>query len=1017
MPRFSLVVPAFNVDTWIRRCLDSVLGQSSPDFEVLVVDDASTDSTRSVAASIAASDPRVVVIGHECNRGLHLARKTGVAHSKGDYVLFLDADDELTSPDVLDALDAAISRRTDDIIRFGLRVVPEQGVSEETARHFQEWANENPGVASRERLIRDMYTSAGGYAYAWNVTHRVFRGGFARRVFERMTDHRLERAEDAYEMFLLADCSEGEFYCDVMGYDYHMGVGVTGTGRISAERFSMEATQVRACYDAMAGYAFKRGDDLLVTAARGAKDKLLESVGNTLAERVATEDFVRSAADLRQVVGEAEAGCELWRFVRDRAYRFVDQGSAPSPDDVLALYRDAAERVDLAGSDMRQRARCERMRRVAESHLEQLEGSRRIEAYRSEPVRIFVTTHKRVDVPDGSCFQPVQVGPALRSPGGRFLDSFHDDDGADNISDRNPMYCEMTVQYWAWKNALEGADYVGFCHYRRYFNFSGNAYEENPYGEIFDDFIDEDAVERYGLDDEHVHAAVQGYDVITTGFHSLASIPGDFKTPREHYLSAPLLHIEDLERVIDILARIHPDYARDAHEFLGASKACFCNMYIMRTEIFSAYCDWLFPVLDAFMAETDMSRYSKEALRTPGHLAERLFNIYYRHAMRVGAGWRTKELQCVHFTSPDKEYPLEPIVLAHPETAELNVVPVVFASDDAYVPMLTTTILSMLTNADERRYYDIVVLERNIQASKRVQLERVVSAFGNASVRFHNVARMVHGFDLGTNNEHISMETYYRFLVQDILSEYDKVLYLDSDLIVRGNIAELFDTELGDNLLAAARDVDYLGNLNMNDGVRMTYSVETLGLNEPYDYFQAGVLVLNTRAMRELHSVREWMQIVSEANYIYDDQDILNAECQGRVTFLPFRWNVMHDCGGRVDAVFKYAPSDVFDAYMMSRKDPAIVHYAGWEKPWVNPDCDFSAEYWCYARKMPFYEMLIERLASNAAGSATQPLMPVHEKAVSPTSPLRRIVDPIAPYGTARREVLKSIGRAVRGRK
>ena len=1017
MTRFSLIVPAYNIERYVGRCLESIAKQSFGDFEVVVVDDSSADSTSEIVDGFVAADPRFRVVRHGENRGRHHARISGVEACEGEWVLFLDGDDELCSPDVLDALDRHARRATHDMVRFCLEAIPEQGLAAETARSFQDWSNHMLETVPRDELLRRCFRWEEGFACPWHLTHRLMRGEVVRDAFARMTRERLDRAEDAYEFFVVAALSDGEDACDVMGYAYHMGVGVTGASMISRDRFSVEAEQVRRCYEAMLEFATSQGDPEVIRAARDTEEKLLESVGNTLVERLRPEDFAACAESLRSKGGEAEAGCELWRFVRDRAYGFVEAGEVPPEGDVLDAYRDAAEQVRPGDSDPRQRARCERMRRIAESHLAQLDGMRQLDAYRAEPVRVFVTTHKPVDVPAGSCFQPVQVGPALRRPGGRVPDSFHDDDGADNISDRNPMYCEMTVQYWAWKNALAGADYVGFCHYRRYFNLSGTTYEENPYGEVMDDYIDGDAIRRYGLDDEHVRAAVEGYDVITTGFHSLASIPGDFSTPLEHYESAPLLHVGDLRRVIDILSRMHPEYERDAREFLSARDACFCNMYIMRAEIFSAYCDWLFPVLDAFMAETDMSRYSKEALRTPGHLAERLFNIYYRHAMRTGAGWRTKQVQCVHFTSPDREYPLEPIVLSRPEAAESGVVPVVFASDDAYVPMLTTTILSMLSNADRTRFYDIVVLERNIGPAKRAAVEEVVSRFGNASVRFHNVARMVHGYDLGTNNEHISMETYYRFLVQDILSDYDKVLYLDSDLIVRGDVAELFDVELGDDLLAAARDVDYLGNLNMNDGKRMAYTTERLGLAEPYDYFQAGVLVLNTRALRDLHAVPEWMRIVSEADFIYDDQDILNAECQGRVTFLPFEWNVMHDCGGRVDAVFKFAPNDAFDAYMASRANPKVVHYAGWEKPWVNPDCDFAAEYWRYARQTPFYEMLIARLASNVAGVAPAHAMPVHEKAVSPTSPLRRVIDPIAPYGTARREVLKAIGRAARGRK
>lgn len=138
--------------------------------------------------------------------------------------------------------------------------------------------------------------------------------------------------------------------------------------------------------------------------------------------------------------------------------------------------------------------------------------------------------------------------------------------------------------------------------------------------------------------------------------------------------------------------------------------------------------------------------------------------------------------------------------------------------------------------------------------------------------------------DLSTNNPHISVETYYRFLIQEILPDYDKVLYLDSDLIIQGDISELYSVDLGNNLLAAAHDIDFLGNLNMKDGKRLTYAKKVLGMKNPYDYFQAGVLVLNTAEMRQLYSIETWLDYASDDRFIYNDQDVLNAHCEGRVT-------------------------------------------------------------------------------------------------------------------------------------
>jgi lipopolysaccharide biosynthesis glycosyltransferase len=185
-----------------------------------------------------------------------------------------------------------------------------------------------------------------------------------------------------------------------------------------------------------------------------------------------------------------------------------------------------------------------------------------------------------------------------------------------------------------------------------------------------------------------------------------------------------------------------------------------------------------------------------------------------------------------------------------------RLIPVVFASDDGYVPMLTTTIGSMLRNASTDFFYDIVVLQRNISYEHRRAMEGYLTRYPNSKLRFYDVTDLVSGYDLATNNAHISMETYYRFLVQKIFEGYDRVLYLDSDLVIRGDVSELFNVDMGDNLVAAVRDVDYLGNLNMPDGERLEYTRTTArhgGSHTPTS--RQGVLVLNTREMRKLHTV------------------------------------------------------------------------------------------------------------------------------------------------------------------
>ena len=518
-----------------------------------------------------------------------------------------------------------------------------------------------------------------------------------------------------------------------------------------------------------------------------------------------------------------------------------------------------------------------------------------------------------------------------------------------------------------------------------------------------DTFIDKAAIAKYGLDDDTINQAVKGWDIILTPQNDVRRM-GGFSNLKQHWDGDPHLRLQDLRLMYDLLCEQHPDYQADAEAVLNGHRASFCNMFIMKKELFQEYCSWLFPLLDLFTKHWQHDRVDVQTLRTPGHLSERMLNIFIAHKQRLGAHLNIQTLQCVHFTNPEPDVQLKQL-----QQDPVRIVPVVFAADDNYAPMLATTILSMLHNANEDRYYDVVILERNITAQHKADLRACIAKFNHVALRFYDVNRAISRYTLSTNNAHISIETYYRFIIQDALPFYSKILYLDCDLIVNGDVAQLYDVDLEHYALAAVRDLDFLGNLNMKDGKRRAYVDKQLHMRDAYQYFQAGVLVMNLDRMRSIHTVNEWLTIAQQPGFIYNDQDILNMECEGEVKFLPYEWNVMHDCAGRVNAIFQHAPADEFKLYQQSRNNPAIVHYAGFDKPWKNPWTDFGAMYWSYAMQTPFApNMLMNADTKRRRMSAVH-----HERVLAEDNPMRKYADIIVPPGSKRRELTKVLMLAI----
>lgn len=125
MPYFSITIPVYNVEKYLRQCLDSVLGQTFGDFEVIILDDGSTDSSGKICDEYADKDGRIKVI-HDVNQGQLMARVRAQKHATGKYVLFLDSDD-YWEDDLLETVYNETCQNDVDMILIRFRAVDESG--------------------------------------------------------------------------------------------------------------------------------------------------------------------------------------------------------------------------------------------------------------------------------------------------------------------------------------------------------------------------------------------------------------------------------------------------------------------------------------------------------------------------------------------------------------------------------------------------------------------------------------------------------------------------------------------------------------------------------------------------------------------------------------------------------------------------------------------------------------------------------------------------------------------------
>lgn len=604
-------------------------------------------------------------------------------------------------------------------------------------------------------------------------------------------------------------------------------------------------------------------------------------------------------------------------------------------------------------------------------------------------IKIFVThtpnrSTMRVDNPllynviAGSDFQTREVPEGV-----------YQDNQGENISSRNKSYCELTTQYWAWKN-ME-ADYYGFCHYRRFVSFSQQKIKESDWGTIEYDYLDEKAMQELHFNENDMRAYIENYDfLIAEGVPTSAM---NAKSVYDHYQKAPELHIEDVTLFLNIIKEKYPYLSEAATELFEGKIFYPCNMFIMKKELFQEYSAILFDILGEFEKRADMSEYSREGYRTTGHLGERMTGIYYLYLQKQGK-YRLGETQIALIRNADEETEVKQI------PAE-NTVPVVLAANQKYVPILYTCAQSIVEHTSAESQYEIYVFHTDITAdSQKMFHDRLTRS--NVKFTFINVSKKVAGYILQAK-EHITTETFYRFLILDILKTYSKVVYLDCDMIICRDVAELYHTEMGDNLIAAALDPDFAGQCNMKTSDMRRYCQNTLGLENPFKYFQAGVLVFNVQEMNKIITVEKLLEMSDTGIYRFSDQDILNVVCKGRVTYLDMAWNMIFDCDHfRWQKVIKYAPYYILDAYENARKNPFIIHYAGFLKPWMKPDEDFGYVFWDVARRTPYYEQILSGMQHQGGQSVTVDTV-IEARAFKRT---RRLLMKVFPQGSGIRRAL-----------
>lgn len=265
-------------------------------------------------------------------------------------------------------------------------------------------------------------------------------------------------------------------------------------------------------------------------------------------------------------------------------------------------------------------------------------------------------------------------------------------------------------------------------------------------------------------------------------------------------------------------------------------------------------------------------------------------------------------------------------------------IPVFYAADENYLPYLSTSIHSLADKASEEYNYEIYVLNAGMRRENAQPL--FVYERENLHIHLVDVSKKMqevnHALQL---RDYYTGATYYRIFIAELFPEYEKALYLDSDTILLGDVSELFNAELGDNLVGAIAD----GAVAAVEEFRL-YTKGVLGI-EASEYFNAGVLLINLNAFRNYRFYEKFCALLKAYKFsVAQDQDYLNVLCKGKVCFLGGEWNRMPIEG--------------------EKTLPKLIHYNLTLKPWHYGNILFKEYFWEYARKDYYYQRICGELSA-----------------------------------------------------
>lgn len=265
-------------------------------------------------------------------------------------------------------------------------------------------------------------------------------------------------------------------------------------------------------------------------------------------------------------------------------------------------------------------------------------------------------------------------------------------------------------------------------------------------------------------------------------------------------------------------------------------------------------------------------------------------------------------------------------------------IPIFFTIDDSYAPFLAVALNSAIKNCDRQKNYKAIVLYKELSNENRERLKRLET--DNFKIEIMPIKANFSSLDDRMSNrlrcDYFTLTIYFRLFIPLMFPQYDKGIYIDSDVVLTSDIAELYETDIGNCLIAACNDLSIADIPPL-----VAYTENAIGVKRE-EYINSGVLLMNLKEMRECNFEEHFLTLLNTYHFdsIAPDQDYINAICNGRIYYLDEAWDAMPNNEKK------------------PLEKPKLIHYNLFSKPWCYDGVQYSEYFWKYAEDSGYIDVI-----------------------------------------------------------